>query len=85
MELDPDDLDWAMGKLLHLFSQANRFGIYPHELRPDIFHPAWAVLSRQPFEVAKYCYDLLMAQIPRPLHHLEIKSAKKRYAYSVTH
>jgi len=43
VKFEPQELDWAMGELLHLFSQANRLGVYPHELRPDIFHPAWSV------------------------------------------
>jgi len=85
MTFKRSDLDWAMGELLELFSQANRVGIYPHELRPYIFHPAWSVLSAQEFEVAQRCYELLMAQITRPLHHLDQNPKKKRYAYSLTH
>jgi hypothetical protein len=73
-----------MGELLNLFALANRLGVYPHELRPEVFHSAWSVMCAQPFEVTQRCYRLLMDQITRPLHHLDSKPAKKRYAYSVT-
>ena len=66
MHFEDDDLDWAMGELLHLFLQAGVRGVPPHKLRPDIFHPAWCVLNAQPFEIRQHAHRVLMMQILRP-------------------
>lgn len=80
MSFDPDDLDWAMGELLHLFAHANRVGFYPHELNPGVFHSAWSVLNAQHFEVRLRCRDILVGMITRPLRHIAPASPAKRYA-----
>jgi len=85
MRFEVDDLDWAMGELLQLFSAANRAGVYPHELRPDIFRPAWSVLNAQPFEVAQRCQRVLMATLTRPLRHVDQARSVKRYEVAITH
>ncbi len=80
MDFEADDLDWAMGELLHLFAHANRVGYYPHELKPALFYAAWSVLNAQPFEVAQRCHAILMSTITRPLWHLADTPSVKRYA-----
>ena len=66
MDFEADDLDWAVGELLDLFAQAERVGIPPHELNPDVFHPAWSVLNAQPFEVRQRAHRIVMASVRRP-------------------
>jgi hypothetical protein len=81
MKFEADDLDWAMGELAHLFMQANRTGIYPHELNPALFHSAWSVLCAQPFEVAWKCRETLMKMSSGNWRHLtSIEKSPKRYA-----
>jgi hypothetical protein len=81
-----DEFDWAFGELLELFERANRRGIYPHELDPQVFHDAWYALNRQPFPVCQLCHGVLMSKITRPLHSLGPRRAfKKRYAYVLPH
>lgn len=60
MQFDADDLDWAFGELLHLFSIACRTYRLPHEIDPALFHAAWSVLNAQPFEVRDKCHKRLM-------------------------
>lgn len=60
MRFDSDDLDWAMGELLHLFARARRRGAFPHLLDPDLFHTAWTVLCAQPYPVRERCHFILM-------------------------
>jgi hypothetical protein len=60
MNFEPDDLDWAMGELLHLFARARQRGAFPHRLNPTLFHSAWTVLCMQPFPVRERCHFILM-------------------------
>lgn len=83
---EDDNFDWAFGELLELFARANRFGIYPHELDPKLFHDAWGLLSVQPLELRERCREVLMSTITRPLHsHTPPDRRKKRYAYVLPH
>jgi hypothetical protein len=82
MEFEPDDFDWAMGELLHLFARANRLGVHPHHLDPGVFHPAWSVLNAQPFEIRQAAHQILMQQLRRPLRSLAPGGAK-RYAHVI--
>ena len=60
MQIEPDDLDWAYGELLHLFAMAGRNFNLPHQIDPELFHAAWAALNAQPFEVRDACQKQLM-------------------------
>jgi hypothetical protein len=82
---DDDDLDWALGELLELFERANRCGIYPHELAPHVFWPAWALLDTQPFQVRYRWWRTLLGKIDRPLNPLHSRRGKQRYAYVGAH
>jgi hypothetical protein len=84
MQFEPDDLDWAMGELLHLFALAARLGVYPHHLRPDIFHPAWTVLNAQAFPIRQEAHRGLMTIYRPPPRSFAHGSRAKRYAYAVT-
>lgn len=84
MNFERDDFDWAYGELLELFERANREGVYPHELRPELFHSAWRVLNAQPFEVRTACFRALTAKLTRELYPLRSKITTRRYAYFVT-
>ena len=64
---DRDDLDWAMGELLHLFYEANFLASFPHKLNPDLFYSAWSILCYQPFEVAVRCCWILSSVLTYPL------------------
>lgn len=83
--MDSDDLDWAVGELLHLFARAGRYGVYPHELDPALFQRAWRVLNSQPFEVRRQCYAWLMKDFKPPLPRAAGHAPVKRYAYAVPH
>ena len=63
MNFDLDDLDWAMGELANLFAKANRVGIFPHLLDPDLFYNDWIVLNRQTFEVRSRCHQTLLSML----------------------
>jgi hypothetical protein len=84
MDFEPDDLDWAMGELLHLFDRASRLGILPHELDPAIFHPAWSVLNAQPFEVRQTAHRTLMQHFRAVPPSVSTLKRAKRYAYALT-
>jgi hypothetical protein len=60
MEFEPDDFDWAMGELLHLFARAARQGTAPHLLNKSMFHAGWSVLNAQPFEIAQQAQRTLI-------------------------
>jgi hypothetical protein len=81
MMFEADDLDWAMGELAHLFSHANRVGILPHELNPDLFHGAWSVLNCQPFVVAEYCRSILLSMLTAPLWQISQSGGITRNFY----
>lgn len=80
-----DDLDWALGELLELFERANRCGIYPSDLAPHVFWPAWDLLDCQPFEVRYRWWGILLSKINRPLRPLNSPRGKRRYAYAGAH
>ena len=80
MRFRPDDLDWAMGELLALFDRAGDIGVYPHLLDPDLFHEAWWVLNRQPFQVAAPLHAMLMEHF-RPLVGSASRAAMRATRY----
>lgn len=79
MKFELDDLDWAMGELMHLFSRANLVGILPHELDPELFYDAWTVLCHQKFEVAVQCRWTLVSMLAHPLRSKTKLPSAKRY------
>ncbi len=85
MNFERDDLDWAMGELMHLFSRASLVGIPPHELDPDLFYDAWTVLCHQKYEVAVRCHWTLISMLTHPLLRSKTKlPSVKRYANTFT-
>lgn len=84
MRIDADDLDWAFGELLHLFSLAGRTYRRPHEIDPVLFHEAWSVLNAQPFEVRDQCQKRLMEVWTKPPID-KSRSAAKRYENPIPH
>lgn len=57
MNFEADDLDWALGELLHLTAVAKHAGVLPHLYNPSLFHSCLRVIYSQPFEVRKACWD----------------------------
>jgi hypothetical protein len=80
MKFDQDDLDWALGELLALFSRSNVYDIYPHELEPVLFYGAWALLNEQPFEVRQRWHSILVGSLKLP-YPIPPTIRRKRYAY----
>lgn len=76
-----NDLDWTMGELAHLFSQANRIGTLPHELNPNLFHSAWSVLNHQPPEIAEQCRNILISILTAPLWRVSQSGGITRNLY----
>lgn len=66
MNFEADDLDWAMGELANLFAEANRTGIFPHRLNPELFFNGWTVLCIQPFQVRSDCRNTLLFMLTSP-------------------
>ena len=88
MQFDADDLDWAMGELLHLFTMASRTWMRPHEVNPKLFQSAWSVLNAQPFPIRAHCLDILKQARnapPPPTVRSRPRLVTKRYENPVTH
>ena len=85
MPFDADDLDWAMGELLHLFLMTSRQWTFPHLIAPGLFHDAWRVLNAQPFEVRNHCHRQLMAVWRGPAGYRGPQVKAKRYENALTH
>ena len=58
-EFDVDDLEWAMGELLHMIWQAKRAGMLPQEFNPLLSYRCMQVIECQPRVVAEYCVKVL--------------------------
>ena len=82
MNLEVDDLDWAMGELATLFAEANRVGILPHKFDPELFYNCWTVLCLQQFEVATHCYKTLISMLTAPSWQVSKTGYIKRNFYS---
>lgn len=63
-DFEGDDLDWAMGELLHLIWQAKRAGMLPHELNPLLSYRCMQVISCQPRATAELCVRIINATKP---------------------
>lgn len=92
MKFDLDDLDWAMGELANLFAKANRVGIFPHLLDPELFYNAWTVVSLQPFPVNSHCRQTLLFMLTEPHWKtysngtvIRLSSSAKRYDDTFTY
>jgi len=64
MNFEDDDLDWALGELLHMIMEAKRAKIDPHNYDPDLFFSCMHVIGRQPFAVRAKVWPIL-----RKKHH----------------
>lgn len=85
MRFELDDLDWAMGELLTLFSRANRRGVMPHELNPALFHEAWTCLNAQPFHVSLWWHRILMFKLQEGTAIRRARNHPDRYEYALAH
>jgi hypothetical protein len=56
---DDEDIDWAMGELLHMIGEAKRAGRWPHEYNPLLFYRCMHVIGRQPLEVGMNCMEIV--------------------------
>lgn len=66
MNFEIDDLDWAMGELANLFTNANYCGVYPHLLDTHLFNNGWAVVNRQSYEIRFRCRQTLLFILTEP-------------------
>jgi hypothetical protein len=83
MRYESDDLDWAMGDLLDLFTRADWRRVWPHGLDPVTFHAAWTVLNAQPFEVRASCRERLMALLPnKQWYRASVAQFRRAYAFA---
>lgn len=58
-EFEGDDLDWAMGELLHMIWQAKRAGMLPQVFNPLLSYRCMLVISHQPRNVAERCIKII--------------------------
>jgi hypothetical protein len=63
MDFEADDLDWALGELLHLTQQAKRCGMLVHKFNPELFSACMRCINNQPFAVRQRAI--------KPFHDLE--------------
>ena len=85
MRFELDDIDWAMGELLELFSRANRRGVMPHEVDTLLFHEAWTCLNAQPFQLRRRCYRILMDKLNEGSPIRGFRYGPRRYEYAFAH
>jgi hypothetical protein len=64
MNFEADDLDWVLGELMHLTSQAKAAGVLPHLYNPTLFAACRRVINAQPFEVASHYHALWLEMEP---------------------
>ena len=64
MNFEGDDLDWALGELMHLTSQAKSAGILPHLYNPALFAACRRVINAQPFEVSAPIHAIWLEMQP---------------------
>jgi hypothetical protein len=64
MNFEGDDLDWALGELMHLTSQAKSAGVLPHLYSPALFAACRRVINAQPFEVAAPIHAIWLEMQP---------------------
>jgi hypothetical protein len=63
-EFDADDIDWALGELLHMIWQAKRAGCPPHKYNPLMFTRCMHVIGRQPVDVGYQCMKTILDTNP---------------------
>jgi hypothetical protein len=64
MNFEGDDVDWALGELMHLTSQAKIAGVLPHLYNPTLFYACRRVINAQPFEIASQLHAIWMSMEP---------------------
>lgn len=62
-EFEADDLDWALGELLHLISESQRTAYRPEDYQPLLFYRCMHVLGRQPLDVRLDCIVIVRSAI----------------------
>lgn len=62
---EADDLDWAMGELLHMFWLAKRARMQPHDFNPLLFFRCMQVIGCQPLEVGQRCMQIINDAKPK--------------------
>ena len=63
-EFEDDDIDWAMGELLHMIWRAKRAGQWAHNYNPLLFYRCMQVIGCQPLEVRRRCIRVIRATEP---------------------
>ena len=64
MNFEGDDLDWALGELMHLTSQAKSAGALPHLYNPVLFAACRRVINAQIFGVAAPLHAIWLEMEP---------------------
>lgn len=85
MRFESDDLDWAMGELLKLFSNAHRCIQFPHDIDPLLFYEAMAVVNAQPFEVRGQCLTRLLTVWTPPSRSNGFPTPRRRHGNTFAH
>lgn len=67
MNFEGDDLDWALGELMHVTSRAKVAGVLPHLYDPALFAACRRVINAQPFEVAAPLHAMWFGMEPTVL------------------
>lgn len=60
MKFEADDLDWALGELLHLTQQAKRCGMLVQHFNPELFAACMYCINAQPFAVRQHAFKIFM-------------------------
>jgi hypothetical protein len=58
-EFEADDIDWALGELLHLIWRGKSAGVMAHEYNPLLFYRCIQVIGMQPFAVRQKCKKII--------------------------
>lgn len=58
-EFEVDDIDWAMGELLHMIWVAKRAGVRAENFNPLLFYRCMHVIGRQPLGVRLKCIKII--------------------------
>ncbi len=64
MEFEADDLDWALGELLHLTQEAKRYGVLVHKFDPELFSQCMRCINMQPFVVRERAMRIFLDLAP---------------------
>ncbi len=78
MNFEADDLDWALGELLHLTWEAKCASVLPHLYKPQLFHACLRVINSHPFEVRKAAWDIWQAMKPTEVYEPRGRRANAR-------